>query len=83
MCAAPLTFEVSMNDSPLMNVSECEAELNEPVEDLFLGEELSVLQFDECGEIPSVAVLHDDAQHFPLEEALAIGDDERMMQFAQ
>ena len=66
-----------------MNISECQTQLNEPVEDLLLREMLAVLVLDERGEVAAVAVRHHDVQHLALQKRLAVPDDERMMKLGQ
>lgn len=68
---------------PLMNVSQCQAELNEPVEDLFLGEMLALLILDERGEVAAVAVVHHDVEQLAVEERLAIAHNERVVKLRQ
>ena len=68
---------------PLVNVSQCETELNEPVEDLFLREMLALLILDERGEVAAVAVVHHDVEQLAVEERLAVAHDERMMKLRQ
>jgi hypothetical protein len=65
-----------------MDVLKSQADLNEPVEDLLLAEELFVFDFtfNVVGEVPDLAVLHYNDQLLQREVALLVSHDVGVVQ---
>lgn len=49
-----------MDDATLMDVTECQTELNEPIQYLILREWFPLLLLDECREVTTLTVADDD-----------------------
>lgn len=57
-----LCFEISMHNFSVVDMFESETDLREPVEHLILRDKLTLIFYHFLAEIPSITVIHDNAE---------------------